>query len=331
MIKPVVTYIDILMEGLELFSKQDGFLSLVERKERKGPALYVGSGEAKALQMDTSKSRSYHRLVGEVSSEEAESLLGGGDAVVYTYPMVCVAMAPKNVYNTDDPFIAEKICLNISNTIKNSNIKSLATDMGASSVAVNPGEYNIDPRENWGAEFEGYDYKVPSNMVLIRVFYDIVIEGDVACFTTYGCNDQEIDVIQNIRDKYCTPVTINQFDDTFLANVNAGDTYTLAGSVVNDDAGSPTSTTLKDGQSYTCTKEYVIEIVFADGQDTYDLDANLDGTIVSQDPDGETFTFDGDAFADWNKLVGPTPGTVQIICTSSDTGVRTLTLTGTYD
>lgn len=231
MIHSVISYLNQLISGLDMFTAVHGLVALEPMQDSDGikivPAEYKGGGESDAIDFDFLQSLCYHRLNGEQTSTENDSEVGCGTNVTITTPVKLVCYVNRNIYNTDNADIDVKISHNVRSAISISNIKALAKELQVTSIGVVVDSVDTRKIDVFTSEFDGVEYTVPSNYALFAISYNIVITGEESCMLGYGCNDEEIDIEELIIDNICPVVTIYNADGSINTTVAAGGSFTL--------------------------------------------------------------------------------------------------------
>ncbi len=228
MIHQTVAYLNGLLKAVKITPNLYGITELEVVKDRDGnelvaPLAYVSNGNFDEVRFE--ETSIYHRVTG-VSREEAESDVGCGLNITETASMKLVCFFDKDIYNTDDANITYKIGNNIANTISASNIKSLATALQVDFVEVVISDINLDKRSIFGEEFDGIEYTMPSELGVVSIDYEIRVSGDEACFLSYGCDDEPLDIRQLIIDEYCTNIGGNVLIESYITTASATQTFT---------------------------------------------------------------------------------------------------------
>jgi hypothetical protein len=86
---------------------------------------------------------------------------------------------------------------------------------------------NTDKVSIFNEEFDGVEYAVPSELGLVSIDYEIEVSGDEACFISYGCGDEELDITQLIIDEYCptSEITTNVLIESYISTASTTQTF----------------------------------------------------------------------------------------------------------
>jgi len=180
MLSNVITYIDLRLSSLGYMPLMYGLVDRIRIEEKEVPAQYC-KGEWKLLE-DFTAGFIYHRIIGEISSEdiEEEETVSCEAYEKKTYPMRMVFLKAKSSFE-NDIYDSEKIGNEIASYLKISNNKSVCIELGADVVEVLPSSINTNIYEVFDNEFKGID-KNPLDYILVSVDYEIIIQGQVSCF-----------------------------------------------------------------------------------------------------------------------------------------------------
>ena len=201
MLQSIIDYLIIKLQALQI-AEVYGLGELVVEAESEKPALYIGSGQYTSLaNFDNHSGLMYFRLVSPVSNTVAESQVGGEDVFQRTYNLRIVAYVNKEVYNTDNNYIDDKIAHNIQLAIDNEDDGLLSTSLGAQTATIQTISYETNRRNVSDGESLGFD--IPFNYVFLALDFNVVIIGSQDCFSTYGCNDTPIDYLDLLRAEIC--------------------------------------------------------------------------------------------------------------------------------
>jgi hypothetical protein len=201
MLQSIIDYLTIKLQALKIADVY-GLGELVVDKDSEKPALYTGSGQYQSLvNFDNHNGLMYFRLVSPVSNAIAESQVGGEDVFQRTYNLRIIAYVNKDVYNTDNNYIDDKIAHNIQLAIDNEDDGLLSTSLGAQTATIQTISYETNRRNVSDGESLGFD--IPFNYVFLALDFNVIIIGSQDCFSTYGCNDTPIDYLELLRAEIC--------------------------------------------------------------------------------------------------------------------------------
>ena len=201
MLQSIIDYLTIKLQALKITDVY-GLGELVVNKESEKPALYIGSGQYTSLaNFDNHNGLMYFRLVSPVTNAVAESQVGGEDVFQRTYNLRIIAYVNKDVYNTDNNYIDDKIAHNIQLAIDNEDDGLLSTSLGAQTATIQTISYETNRRNV--SDGESLEFDIPFNYVFLALDFNVVIIGSQDCFNTYGCNDTPIDYLELLRAEIC--------------------------------------------------------------------------------------------------------------------------------
>jgi len=264
MLQSIIDYLTIKLQALKIADVY-GLGELVVNDDSEKPALYTGSGQYHSLvNFDHHNGLMYFRLVSPVTNTVSESQVGGEDVFQRTYNLRVIAYVNKEVYNTDNNYIDDKIAHNIQLAIDNEDDGLLSTSLGAQTATIQTVSYETNRRNVSDGESLGFD--IPFNYVFLALDFSVIIIGSQDCFNTYGCNDTPINYLDLLRSEVCetecqqaTAIVKNSDGDTLsttfidsgasaditvgnsdilrsdtttIASVAAQDSYTVSDSVV---------------------------------------------------------------------------------------------------
>lgn len=201
MLQSIIDYLTIKLQALKIADVY-GLGELVVDQDSEKPALYTGSGQYQSLvNFDNHNGLMYFRLVSPVSNAIAESQVGGEDVFQRTYNLRIIAYVNKDVYNTDNNYIDDKIAHNIQIAIDNEDDGLLSTSLGAQTATIQTISYETNRRNV--SDGESLEFDIPFNYVFLALDFNVIIIGSQDCFNTYGCNDTPIDYLDLLRAEIC--------------------------------------------------------------------------------------------------------------------------------
>lgn len=243
------------------------------------PAIYAKRGEFTAVNAE--QSVVYHRLLsGPTDTDDEEDNSPVSNTIITrTYGMRAVAIFPLELYGADDQYQEDKVIRNLAGQLKHRQIKTLKKALSLIELSVQPGDSSRGV-EAWEDEFSGIDY-VPK-VRIVAVDYEITFRGFEDCITAAGCDDAAIDVIQAIKDEYCTdscdPASITTNGDSPALEVASGATQDIAvHDTASADVGSrsgatvtiaDTTVTVNSSAYGTTVAESTLNVQVVDGSDS---------------------------------------------------------------
>lgn len=188
MLSSVIQYIDQRLLSLGFMPVMYGLVDRILVDGKEIPAQFC-KGEWKYL-YDFSAGFIYHRIIGEISTEdvEEEETVSCEAYERKTYPMRCVFLRDKKAFS-NDVYDSEKIGNEIASYLKVSNNKSVCIAIGADIVEVLPNSINTNIYDVFEEEFTGVEM-IPLDYIMVSVDYEIIIQGQIACFDTICTNGE---------------------------------------------------------------------------------------------------------------------------------------------
>ena len=142
------------------------------------PVVYKGKGKFQAVnEIKNLNGWIYHRTF-DFSEENLTEDVPNQPKIARTFPFITVALIPKGALK-DDVYSSSDLAQALSNHI---SLNVFDAPNLISDIFVNDTLY--DPIQVAALEFQGIDYFVPADMVLIRVNWSARFEGRVSCFPT---------------------------------------------------------------------------------------------------------------------------------------------------
>jgi hypothetical protein len=227
----IIPYLEAKVDAGGVFDKIYGLGELVVEENRTSPNLYLSSGQYEKLtDFDHQASFCYFRLTGAYNEANSEDdAIGGVTQRVRTYPLKLVGYCGKDVFNTDDNYIDEKVASNVSLLISETEAETLSASLKADFVEISATSTELRRKTVLDEEVSGDTsfINIPFDKVFFQIEFDVTVTGNIDCFDVYDCNDDTTDVITLIRDKYCEDVectggvvTIVNTDDAELYSVS---------------------------------------------------------------------------------------------------------------
>lgn len=226
MLEAIILYMNTKLRVLFPDFELKGLCELLPDPERDfvAPAEYCSDGNYEHIDFDKHKGVVYYRKNGDVSvSKLDESTTPTCDIYEsHTFPIKLVLYAPKDIYDTDNAHIDDKLANNVKKAIQTSNDKTLNQTLKSSLASILVTDYTTDRNTVIGTEYQGAgaEVKVGFDKALISLDLEVKIEGKLSCFEYYGCNDEPVSPV------FCDPVTIyNSETDEDITTVASGGRY----------------------------------------------------------------------------------------------------------
>lgn len=222
MLELIITYLKATLQAA--FPTPTVVLGLAEKIQdgsTESPAFYIGNDEYEPL--PTNENYIYFRQIGNATEEEneEEAVSGCDRYITKTFPMVAIAYLPKNIYNTDNAYIDNKIASNIANLLKAANYASLLPVLKADEIHVEIGSVDTNRYEVWDQEYTGVAFAARLDHVYLSVEFDLEVSATESCLRNYACNDDLIVVDGNtitviVQCEHMTLLTEKENVTTFI-------------------------------------------------------------------------------------------------------------------
>lgn len=193
MLELIITYLKTTLQAA--FPTPTVVLGLAEKIQdgsTESPAFYIGNDEYEPL--PTNENYIYFRQIGNATEEEneEEAVSGCDRYITKTFPMVAIAYLPKNIYNTDNAYIDNKIASNIANLLKAANYASLLPVLKADEIHVEIGSIDTNRYEVWDQEYSGVAFAARLDHVYLSVEFDLEVSATESCLRNFDCNDDQV-------------------------------------------------------------------------------------------------------------------------------------------
>lgn len=176
------------------FKHVHGLAQIIQKEDKKFPAIYCGKDELDQINLEDSTI--YFRQNGRItrSQDETKGVSGCDEQITINIPIMAVAYLPKNVFNTDNAYIDEKVATNIANIITRAQYNGIRSLVHADNITANINSIETDKQAVWRGEYSNVDFKVMHDHVYCAVAFTVEVIIDEACLTNFECNDLTIDV-----------------------------------------------------------------------------------------------------------------------------------------
>lgn len=154
----------------------------------KFPALYKGNDHLDYVtNLDYGAGVVFHLNNGNMSPASLETIRAREKRVQRSWPLKCIAIIRRDIYNTDSPYSAQELLTNLQSKISKKAISTLKATLGVERIQVNITSANDDKSQIIAETFENIDFPALHDLMAVRVDYEIVISGPENCFLTYDC------------------------------------------------------------------------------------------------------------------------------------------------
>lgn len=184
MLKEVVDHINNQLETLNVYDKLHGLCEIITDGERTFPAEFCEGQYESAIEFTKYQGLGYHRLDGDITiaQDNENNSSGCGVYSKKTYPMRSVFCVKKRANAYSD----EVLMSDIESVISSQNIKAVADTLGMEVVSIEVNGAITDRNKLYKDEQDG-DNKVGFEYAYFAVLYDVIIEGDLSCYTISTC------------------------------------------------------------------------------------------------------------------------------------------------
>lgn len=264
MLEGIITYLQLIVEPLGLFSKVGGLYELyTDSQDRIYPVEYKGSGNYDyGTNYDFFASQSYFRQLTPYTQSNFDSLIGGETGIERIYNLRLVGIANKDVYGDDNAYIADRILTNVSTALGFDDAAPvLQQGLQAESVVIEIINTSYNNKETLDQEVTDTRFKnIPFDKVFIAVDFTVTVSGPLSCFNLCLCGEDIADYQELIEAKYCTSCSdgiITNQSVTYSQSIPSGNTEALPYQSVVDSDGSTVNNIdyvdAADGSAFTCT------------------------------------------------------------------------------
>jgi len=190
MLEVIVPYINSKIEALNMFQKLHGLCETLTADGKSYPAEYC-KNEYKQIEIDKFKGIVYHRLTGEISTEELpeDETVSCDPFYSRTFPFRSVFIIDKKHLKSigNDAYLESKIGNTIASNLATSNNKQLRIDLGADSVSIELNNIILNRNEIFESEYSGIDNFFRYEFLYVAIDYSIIVTGSVSCINEYNC------------------------------------------------------------------------------------------------------------------------------------------------
>lgn len=187
MIQVVIREINRRLDDMGTFKKLHCLTELIISQngdqQKQTPAEYQSKGHYEQITLTKNDGEIWHRKNGSASITNGEKITACGDVKIRTQPMLLIGFARKDILESDDAYIAERLCDNIEVEMSFVNDDIINDELNSISNSVNVTGRDTDHarilRQEWPqSKYTDLNY----NFLLFEIQYDIVIEVSQECF-----------------------------------------------------------------------------------------------------------------------------------------------------
>jgi len=216
MIEKVIDYLNLQLNGLNVFKEVKGLCEIINEDERTYPAIYHGKDNLRFItSYDFRNGLVFHIKNGQASITELERVIASSSYKEYSHPIRSILIHGRGIYD-DNNYSQEKIASNVVNAINKRSIPSLRPIIGVDRVSVQVNGYSTD-KADINQYFQGIELDIRHDLDVVLVDYNIILRANQSCFDNYGCG-----VVAGIAG-----VTIENSDASYIASAECGTTFTL--------------------------------------------------------------------------------------------------------
>jgi len=216
MIEKVIDYLNLQLNGLNVFKEVKGLCEIINEDERTYPAIYQGKDNLRFItSYDFRNGLVFHIKNGQASITELERVIASSSYKEYSHPIRSILIHGRGIYD-DNNYSQEKIASNVVNAINKRSIPSLRPIIGVDRVSVQVNGYSTD-KADINQYFQGIELDIRHDLDVVLVDYNIILRANQSCFDNYGCG-----VVPGISG-----VTIENSDLSYTALAECGTTFTL--------------------------------------------------------------------------------------------------------
>lgn len=216
MIEKVIDYLNLQLNGLNVFKEVKGLCEIINEDERTYPAIYQGKDNLRFItSYDFRNGLVFHIKNGQASITELERVIASSSYKEYSHPIRAILIHGRGIYD-DNNYSQEKIASNVVNAINKRSIPSLRPIIGVDRVSVQVNGYSTD-KADINQYFQGIELDIRHDLDVVLVDYNIILRANQSCFDNYGCG-----VVPGIAG-----VTIENSDSSYIASAECGTTFIL--------------------------------------------------------------------------------------------------------
>jgi len=185
MLDTIITHINTKIGTLSLFEKTYGLCELITKDGKTFPAEYCKNEYKQVSDFDKYKGSVYHRLTGNISTEEAdeEQTVSCDPFYQRTFPIRTVAVIKKDLIGiNNDAYLESKVAQDFLSVIGETNNKALRQSLRVDSVSFEVENLIINRDTIFNEEYEGMEPFFRYEYMYIAIDYSIVVSGSFSCF-----------------------------------------------------------------------------------------------------------------------------------------------------
>lgn len=174
-----------------MFQKLFGLCEIITKDDKSFPAQYCKGEYENVSDFDLEKGVVYHRLTGDISTEEddEDTNVSCDPFYIKTFPLRTVAIINKKFLKAigNDAYLEYKIAQNIAHAISGTNNKNFRISLMADSVEIKTNSIVTNRDDIFKDEYKGFDNFIRYEYLYIAIDYDVIVTGNISCFQIYDC------------------------------------------------------------------------------------------------------------------------------------------------
>lgn len=183
MLSEIVEHINTKISTLQLFEKTYGLCETITKDGKSFPAEYCNN-EYKQIDFDRYKGVVYHRLIGNISTEELDEEQAVSCDPFYqrTFPFRTICVIKKSQLGIDnDAYLESRLAQDLLVTIGETNNKELRQTLRVDSVVFEVINLITDREEIFESEYSGIENFFRYEYAYIAIDYNIIVSGSFSC------------------------------------------------------------------------------------------------------------------------------------------------------
>lgn len=220
MLKQIIDFLNLRIAALNYCEE---LFCLCEIKGESGgdvkqPMQRGSNGEWRNVNFDEFNGVGYWRLRGDVTTEDAPTIVSGKKRLNRTFPLRFVLAVPRDKVTVDDAYSFQRMAVSVEKVVT-VQLGDLQLQLGAAKVTVSVNTEKHDPKEVWDAETDNTQTYEPKYELLYGALdMTVVVTADVACFVS-ECADPDTDILHTFD--FCKPTVRERLTDEQVACLEA--------------------------------------------------------------------------------------------------------------
>lgn len=187
---------DLGLGSLKIFQNINGLCEVVAETfkvedvevEAKFPAFYNGNDQLRYVtNLDYKVGVVFHLTNGDSSQSLMDRSRTAQRRYEKTYPMKCIAIIRRNIYNTDSAYSPSELISNMEPCIGRIAFPAVKAELLVDSVETIVASSSHDKEAILSDHFQNVEFDAVHNLMVVQINYDIKITGSEGCFLTYNC------------------------------------------------------------------------------------------------------------------------------------------------